>query len=269
MARAQRWQEALTFGGRVVWSVGLVLTLTAALSLFVAFGSRHSAPLFDLTTLVPSLVWHGHVWRLVTWPWIEPSPLSLIFTCLLIYWFGRDLGFEWGAKRFLYVFGGVIVLAAAATCLVALVDHEVLDQSYTGGWALTAALTVAWGLSFPDRVVRIYFVLPIRGYWLAWLTVAVTVIYAVYAGWEHYLPELAAEAAILSWLFRGTLRVRWLKARQSMLARELRRHKRARSAAHLRVVESLDDDPPDLPPEVEDKVRDLLTKKPRDKSELN
>jgi membrane associated rhomboid family serine protease len=272
MARShgQRWQDALTFGGRMPWTVGLLLSVTLALSLFVAFGSRHSAPLFELAALVPADVWRGQAWRLVTWPWIEPSPLSLIFTCLFIYWFGKDLGFEWGATRFLQVFGVVVFTAAVGTSLVALVDRAVLDQSYIGGWALTAAMTVAWGLWFPDRVVRIYFVLPIRGYWLAWLTVAVTVIFAVYSGWEHFLPELFAEAAILAWLFRRTLLARWTKMRKASQAEDLLRKRRARSAAHLRVVESLDDNPPDLPPDLEGKVVDLLGKrKPRDKNDLN
>jgi len=248
--------------------VGLVLCLTAGLSLAVALGDRHAGGLFDLVSLVPRDVWHGQVWRLVTWPFIEPGPLSLIFALLFLYWFGRDLAEVWGSRRFLLVFGSVALTAAAGTCLVAQVDAPVLDHAYLGGWALGSAMIVAWGLWFPDRVVRIYFILPIRGFWIAWLTVAVTVVYAIYAGWEGYLPELLAEGSILAWLFRRSLAARWARLGRDIAIRRrdaARARRRAESAAHLRLIESVDDDAP-LPPEVEGKIQDLLSGRTKPKA---
>jgi len=199
---------------------------------------------------------------------VEPSPLKLIFSCLFLYWFGSELALDWGARRFLSVYAGIALTASIATCLIACVDGAVFTSSYLGGWAMGSAVTVAWGLWFPDRVIRIWFIIPIRGYVLAWLTVAFTVVYAVYYGWEHFLPELSAEAATLAWLYRGMFLVRWRKARAGMAAgREARRReaakrdrakKRAQSVAYLRVVESHDDDPPDLPPELDGKLDELL-----------
>jgi membrane associated rhomboid family serine protease len=261
MSRPQRIQDRLTFGGRLPWAIGLLLSLVVGLSLLVAFGDRHAGSVFELTALAPSQVWHGQVWRLATWPFIEPGPLALIFTCLFIYWFGRDLAEEWGSRRFLLVFGGVMLAAAVATCLIALVDASVMPQTYLGGWALTTAMVVAWGLWFPTRVVRIYFILPITGFWLAWLTIAITVVYAVYAGWEGFLPELTGEAGILAWLFRRSLAARWGAARRSIVdqRRKVDRQRRlARSKAALRVVASHDDD--ELPPEIEGQLRDIFRK---------
>jgi membrane associated rhomboid family serine protease len=265
LARRGQRLDAFTFGGRLPWAVGLVLAITVVLSLFAAFGSRHAAPLFDWAALCPGDVWHGQLWRLVTWPWIEPSPLGLIFACLFLLWFGRDLAEELGSPRFLAVFGGVLLAAGVCTCLVALIDPSVLEQQYLGGWALADAMIVAWGLWFPHRVVRFYFVLPIRGFWLAWLTVAITVVLAVYMGWESVLPDLCAEGAILAWIYRGAVVTRWARMRRSVgeaRRRDARRRQRsaarAKGVAHLRLVESSDDDPPPLPPEVQDRVDALL-----------
>jgi membrane associated rhomboid family serine protease len=264
MARAARWQNRFSFGGRLPWSVGLVLCVTVGLSLAVAFGDRHAGGLFELLSLVPHDVWHGQVWRLLTWPFIEPGPIGLIFACLFLYWFGRDLAEEWGDSRWLSVFGGVAAVAAVGTCLVAQVDPPVMDHAYLGGWALTSAMVVAWGLWFPHRVVRIYFIIPIRGFWLAWLTVAVTVVFAVYAGWESYLPELFAEGSILAWLYRRLLVARMSRVRRDLDVRRQnaeRAGKRARAASHLRLIESQDDDgDAPLTPELEDQVRDLFSK---------
>ena len=59
-----------------------------------------------------------------------------------------------------------MTVAGVATCLVSRIDKALLDHEYLGGYALGSALTIAWGLWFPDRIVRIYLVLPIRGFWL-------------------------------------------------------------------------------------------------------
>jgi membrane associated rhomboid family serine protease len=252
----------------VPWALGLVLSLVLGASLVVAFAGRHSS-LFEFVPLVAANVWHGEVWRLVTWPFVETSPIGLLFSCLFIYWFGRELAELWGSPRFLGVFGGVILSAAVLTCLVALIDQSALPLPHVGSWALTAAMVIAWGLTFPDNVVRLYFVLPIRGYWLAWLTCAITAIYAVYSGWEFFLPQLFAEAGILSWLYRGTVLSRWTKGRRSATAQRRRRAARASSVAYLRVLEASDDDPPELPPDVKKKIDDIIAGKKGDKSDLN
>lgn len=263
MARPRRIGDALTFGGRLPWAIGLVISILVVLSLLFWLGERHLGSLFEVVSLAPADVWRGQVWRLATWPFIEPEPFALIFACLSLYWFGRDLADGWGSIRFLAVFGGVALAAAAGTCLIARLDPAVLGQRYLGGWALTTAMVVAWGLWFPQRVVRIYFVLPITGTWLAWLTVAVTAAFAVYEGWEGYLPQLFAEASILGWLFRRSLLARWSAARAAAAARrhEARRAKRRNAAVtSLHLVAHEDDE---LPPEIEDQLRNIFKGKQR------
>jgi membrane associated rhomboid family serine protease len=220
MVPARQWQRNFTFGGRIPWAVGLLLALTVALSLVTKLGDRHGGSLQDLLALRPAEVWHGQLWRLLTWSYVEPSAMGLIFSCLGLYWFGPALAQGWGSPRFLAVMVGAMLVAGGGTCLVALVDPPVMQAEYVGSWAMITALVVAWGLTFPDRVVRLYLVLPIRGFWLAWLTVAITVVYAVYSGWLNLLPELIAEAAALAWLYQRVLLARWTRARGAYRARQ-------------------------------------------------
>lgn len=265
---ARRLPEQFSLGGRVPRAVGLLLVLTLGLSLTVAFGDRHAGSLFEATALMPEAVWRGQIWRLVTWAFVEPDPIDLIFGCLFLYWFAGELAREWGSRRLLQLFGGIVLVASVTTCLVARVDPDVMQSIYLGGWATGAALTMAWGFWFPDRVIRIYFVIPIRGIVFAWLTPAITVILAVYHGWAHYLPVLSAEGAMFAWVFRDKLTARLRKARaglgatraaarQQAVKRE-RAKKRAQSVAYLRLIESHDEAPPDLPPEVDKKLDDIL-----------
>jgi hypothetical protein len=137
----------------------------------------------------------------------------------------------WGSRRFLLVFFGTCSFSAIVTCLLALLDSTLLDQVYLGSWPLDAALTIAWGLHFPTRVIRIYFVIPVSGRILAWGTVVLTAGYAVFYGWQHLVPVLAAEGGMLVYLFRGPVKKRWLRFRLAALERELAAEQRAAAAA--------------------------------------
>jgi membrane associated rhomboid family serine protease len=231
-------QAQSIFGGRVPRAVGLLLVATLALSLTVAFGERHAGSVYELVVLAPSKVLHGQVWRLGTWGFVETSPIGLIFQCLTLYWFGRDLVSVWGARRFLQVYLGLAVGVGVAASLAALIDPALREASFVGGWPLTTALTVAWGLTFPDRVIRIYFIIPIRGKIVAWLTVAITVVFAIYEGWENVAPELLAEAGMLGFVFRKklTLHLKLARIKTELGVRGVSRRS-TRSHGHLRVVE--------------------------------
>jgi hypothetical protein len=208
---------------------------------------------------------HGEIWRLLSWSVIEPSPLSLIFACLLLFWFGRDLADAWGPRRFLTVYLGVAIAGALGTCLVALLDEPVLTHHHVGSWPLAEAVTVAWGLWFPDRVIRIYFIIPVRGIVLAWGTVALTVVYAVYAGWTHYVPNLLAEAAMLAWLYRAPVTSRAASWRRERDAASRKRRAQAQATQRiatvhaLRKLEERDEDLAPLSPELEGKLESLIS----------
>jgi len=263
VSRSSRALERFSFGGRVPWSVGLLIVVTIVSSLVVAFGSRHTTPLFEHVALSPDLVLTGQAWRLVTWGVVETSPLSLLFVVILFYWFGKDLAEEWGSRRFLAVYAALAVAAAVVTCLVALLDPGVRHEQYLGSFPLACALTVAWGLWFPDRTILVFFVLRLKGFWLAMITLGLSVAYVAYLGWERYVPLLVAEGGMLAWLFRRSFVARWSawsRARRESARAEKRREadaKRRSSEAALRAMEERekaqrdDEDLPPLPKELE------------------
>ncbi|HSO38955.1 MAG TPA: rhomboid family intramembrane serine protease [Labilithrix sp.] len=264
MRRVDSLLARFTFGGRVPGGVGIILAVTLVASLAAAFGSRTWVELFDLGSLVPERVLHGEIWRLLTWSLLETNPIGLLFTCLFLYWFGRDLAKEWGSRRFFLVYFGIALLASSGTCMLALLDGNLRGQHYLGSLALAEAMTVAWGLWFPHRIIRIYFVIPIKGIVLAWGTVALTVAYAVYYGWEHLLPNLLAEGSMLAWLYRAPAVARWRTWQRARVLGERQRQVREKSArrtATVRVLHQLeehDDDLPPLTPEMEGKLGQIL-----------
>lgn len=164
----------------------LVLTLGAS-----TFAWLDGGWLARWTCLVPWRVFHGEVWRLVTWPLVELGPIGLVLTCVAIYKFGGDLSVRWGDRRLRRFMLEVVVGAAAVTCLLALVTGQT-QLVRLGGWAVSDVLVIAWARQFPERPLVVYGLLTLRGQQLINLTVAVAVLFALRYGMVATAPELVA-----------------------------------------------------------------------------
>ncbi|HTL33058.1 MAG TPA: rhomboid family intramembrane serine protease [Kofleriaceae bacterium] len=140
--------------------------------------------------LAPSRIWTGQVWRLVTWPLVEPGPMQLVFTCIVIYKMGGDLAVRWGDRRLRRFVVEVALAAGVGTCVLSAVTGHFVFR--LGGWAMADAIVIAWARQFPQRAMLVYGVLTLRGRDLIRLTLAVAVLFAIYVGPVAMAPELIA-----------------------------------------------------------------------------
>ena len=193
----------------------VIAGLMAAIALASIAGvtaARLGAPwVLEHALLSASAVWGGQLWRLVSFALLETSPLSLIFTCMMLYWFAADLARLWGARRLLGAFFGLAAAAAALTCLVARAWPQLAGMGFAGAGPVMDGLTIAWGFLFPARELRLFFVLRLTGRRLIGVVLGATVLFALFYGVAQFVPELAAEAVALVWF--GLLRP-WRAARQ-------------------------------------------------------
>ena len=227
-------------GGRVPPVVGLLIAATFIASIVGALGMHSGFPLVAWAALVPSAVLHGQVWRLVTWVFFELSPFSLIFGCLMFYWFGRDLAYRWGPLRFvLYYLAGAAVIGGLVVAL-SRVYAPVGEMVYTGTWPIQEGIIILWAAYYPARQMNIYFVLPLGGRNLILFTIAGTVLLAIYSGLLAFVPHFIAIALALAWLWLPSPRALWIEAR-------LRGMEKKRRATHLKAVPR-DADPSDRDP---------------------
>jgi membrane associated rhomboid family serine protease len=217
----------------VAWLAGLVFGLSLIAAVW--------RPLLVTALLVPRNVWLGEVWRLLSWVLIERDPLSLLFACAMIVWFGSDLVRTWGTRSFVSTCMILAVVPAAITCLLALwpLGSLLLDAMFLSVWPLIEGLTIAWGFVFPHRKILLFFMVPVEGRTLVWVTIGLTFLFAIFYGWPGFIPHFVAEALVILWMDRLRFaRTLWLRARLALYERELRRR-----AGHLRVVRRDDDRP--------------------------
>jgi len=121
--------------------------------------------------LDPARIGHGQVWRLVTYIFIPrgvgpPGPMQTLWVVLALWflWFiGEGLERAWGPFRLtLYFVVGMIGTTVAAFFF----------GSNFSNVMLIASLFFAFARFYPDEIIYILFILPVKIKWLAWILAA-------------------------------------------------------------------------------------------------
>ena len=156
----------------IVYIVGL-----NALIYFLRYAYPQSGAIGKLV-LDPYLIMRGEVWRLVTFVFIPPatSILWIFFILYFYYIVGIGLEREWGSFRFnIYYFTGML-----ATGLAAFITGQGASALY-----LNLSLFLAFAYVYPDYQILLFFILPVKVKYLAWLNwafIAFTVLTAPLSG---------------------------------------------------------------------------------------
>jgi membrane associated rhomboid family serine protease len=234
---ARRSSSYVFFGNRfpavVVWLAGLVLVGSCVLALEARVGNG----LFSWLVLSVPGVLAGQLWRLATWSFVEFSPLGLIFGCLALLVFGRDLADAWGARRFVVTCLLVAVTTGLLTTVVGLLVPSFRIPHYTV-WPLVEALIIAWASLYPSRQMLFYFVLPLGGRNLILATFGLTLVFAMLSSFAAFVPHFIAEGLMLAYMREPAIK-RWFRGLTSGGGTK-------RKSSHLRAVDRLerDEEPP-------------------------
>jgi len=139
------------------------------------------------TALLPELALR-HPWTLLTAGLLtDPQHYShLIFTLIAFYFLGPAIESRWGTARFLRLVGASIVLGFALVVLFSLIspsESRVFHPDVVfGPSAALAALAVAWGRENANAQMRLYFLLPISGRALVWITLGFCILGVFFPG---------------------------------------------------------------------------------------
>jgi hypothetical protein len=142
--------------------------------------------------LIPERILHGEVWRLVSYIFVPEvllrggnpalQPLFLFVYLFFLVWMGDALEHAWGAFRVtLFYFLGMVGVTVAAF--------------FFGGGGLFAfllnlSLFFAFATLYPDVQIYVFFVLPLKIKWLAFVSLALLLL-------ELLWGSLSTKAAIL------------------------------------------------------------------------
>jgi hypothetical protein len=165
MAQSPRWLNRLerVFGWIAIPHIAVIFVTLQALGFLML-----SADPIWLTrlALVPEMVSAGEYWRLVTFlalP-VNMSLIWVIFSLWFLYFILNMIESEWGAfKTTLYVLVSILVTIGFSF---------VFDFPITNVSDFQSTLFLAAASLFPEYEVRLYFAIPVKMKWMAWLSIA-------------------------------------------------------------------------------------------------
>jgi membrane associated rhomboid family serine protease len=161
----------------------VLATLITLVAMFIvtAIVSRFDRGAFYLLLLLdPARLFEEHrYWTLLSSALVHSldSPSHLLFNCLGLFFFGPDLESRWGARKFM----GFMVLAKLSGAALILATHflGLGSAPVVGASSIVMGLLIAWAYTYPTREIFLFFVLPLKGIHLVYVTLAFEVLNAL------------------------------------------------------------------------------------------
>ena len=165
--------------------------------------------LLSMMSLDISRILQGQIWRLVTWVIYPPSTGNfLLFVVSILFFYypiGTSLERTWGSFRYtLYIFSGLLFVLIAAFITYFVTGGFVVIDGMTymiGGGVFTTyyvslSVFLAYAACYPDMQILLWFVIPIKMKWMAWVYCAIIfynmISYVRVGLWVMAVPILAS-----------------------------------------------------------------------------
>lgn len=132
--------------------------------------------ILNWTGLNVTMILKGQIWRLVTWVISPPSGGNVLLFIIAILFFyypiGMSLERTWGSFRYtLYIFSGIIFTVIGAFVLHFIAGSQVdfFAQYIFSTYYISLSIFLAYAMSYPDMRILLYFVIPIKMKWMAYV----------------------------------------------------------------------------------------------------
>lgn len=166
---------------------------------FIEAGTR--LPLLEFIMLSPSRILHGQIWRVFTWVFMPPSAPG-IFTIIMLFFYyqiGSALEQTWGDFKYnLYIFSGLFMMLVGAFVLYGF-GHSVEGMFTT--YYVNLSIFLAFAACYPDMQVMLYFIIPLKIKYLAFLDVAFLVYQALVSSWPERVSIIVSLLNFLIFFF--------------------------------------------------------------------
>jgi membrane associated rhomboid family serine protease len=136
---------------------GIVFLHVATFVLAMSSGVRAG----ELLAWYPGALELGHWWAPFTWQFLSGSAMSLFFNVLALYFLGLALEHEWGTMTYAVFYLCGVFGAWGAAALVGV--------TLSGSVFLGVSFLITYAFLWPDVEFLVFFVLPVKVKWLAWI----------------------------------------------------------------------------------------------------
>lgn len=161
-------QVSFSFGPPITRVVKALILITSAVFVLTFIPARMfewDAPYAWFGLSPYQVTHHFFLWQVVTYLFLHGGWFHVIFNLFALWMFGSDLERQWGADRFLFYF--FLTGIGAGVFDVALQPSRVSPT--IGNSGAIFGLLLAYGLTFPERPILLWLIIPIKAKWFVLL----------------------------------------------------------------------------------------------------
>lgn len=154
--------SSISFGGPLTPTVKWIIIACVVGFVMQVLSGGLSGPITGLFSLTPAMVLGSlYLWQLFTYIFLHGDVFHLLINMLILFMFGCELERYWGSRQFWRYF--LVTGIGAGLCIMA-VNVFSYQGSTLGASGAIYGLLLAYGMTFPDRIiyVMLFFPLPAR-----------------------------------------------------------------------------------------------------------
>jgi membrane associated rhomboid family serine protease len=121
-------------------------------------------------------------WSLLTFPFVERQPFTLLFILLTVFFFGGPLEERWGSRGFLRFLAVSALGGALLAVVMGLISPRMMAMPLWGFEGAVYGMLLAFALYWPEMEIRIWGIFPVKAKWLAMAAAAIGFIISVQSG---------------------------------------------------------------------------------------
>src|SRR5215831_19114658 len=145
----------ISFGGPLTPIVKRIIIACVSVYVVQLIAGR---PIVDYFGLTPSsVVGNFYFWQLLSYMFLHGGLFHLLFNMLALFMFGCEMERYWGSQRFLRYY---LITGIGAGLCVFLTPSAYWLPTLGASGAIYAVL-LAYGLTFPDRIIYMYMIFPL------------------------------------------------------------------------------------------------------------
>lgn len=157
------YQQQIRFGGKLTPVVKKIIIINAVVYIMqllvrLVTNADYLGDFFGVSYLGVFL--HGMFWQPFTYMFLHGSILHIALNCFAIWMFGGELEETWGSKFFLKYY---LLSGFGAGIFISLLNYVMKTPVPTiGASGAIFGLLLAYGITWPNREVLVYFLFPVK-----------------------------------------------------------------------------------------------------------
>ena len=186
----------------------LVIMNVVAYILQLSISSFSTFPVNHYFALSPAGLQHAYLWQLITFQFMHAGWVHLFFNCFAIYMFGREVEEVLGRRSFFVLYFTSGILGGLVQALAGFLVGGQFAVPVVGASAGAFGLTAAFAVLYPEQVLYLFALIPLRAKYLLALSVIAALWGLLFVG-KNTSGIRVADAAHLGGMITGVIYIRY------------------------------------------------------------